>query len=573
MALLDVLLGLSPRARIELGVPPVPAGAMPESFAAPPVPTDRTGPLGEMSASDGSLIRPGSVLDGLLSGGVAMPSLRPVTPGIAGEAAPQEGGPAIRPGSFLDGLFGGESQGDPSALRGPEMGKTDARVPGIPMGLLGAGGLGGMPDGLGGVSALNGPAYDVPPDTNDPTSMQPEVFQDGVPLPRPRPVTGSQVAPPLSLVPDLPIQETSARRATAAAAAAPVMRTGGLFNTEVGSFGDRLSGALARNGATLLALGSGFAGAPSIGTGMRRAFSAAVPASALDRKTAREGETQADVYRSLVARGVPPTEALAATRSPEIMKAVTAKYFETKPAQVVNNRMVRERPDGTVETLADFSEEKSPAGFRRTDAGGLEFIPGGPADPNYKRLVEGGQKEPPKFEWVDPNDHSKGQRAIPGGPGEHLSSEVAGRIALMQEAQSQLPEARRILMEGRGPTGTGISGAAASYSNIGETGRAQRTVRTAIEGALRAMTGAAAPETEVKRYEQMFMPSPLDSPETANQKMDQLEGFINRASELVTRGRRADPNAGRTAPAAAAPAVRRTSSGIQWTLDPGIAGQ
>ena len=51
------------------------------------------------------------------------------------------------------------------------------------------------------------------------------------------------------------------------------------------------------------------------------------------------------------------------------------------------------------------------------------------------------------------------------------------------------------------------------------------------------MTGANAPEPEVKRYENMFMPSPLDSPETAKQKLDLLESFISNARRLVTQGR------------------------------------
>jgi hypothetical protein len=92
-------------------------------------------------------------------------------------------------------------------------------------------------------------------------------------------------------------------------------------------------------------------------------------------------------------------------------------------------------------------------------------------------------------------------------------------------------------MEGRGDTGTGISGAAASALNMGDTGRANRTVTVAIEGALRAMTGAAAPEAEVKRYENMFMPSPYDSRATATQKLNQLEDFLNNAQRLVTQGR------------------------------------
>jgi hypothetical protein len=125
----------------------------------------------------------------------------------------------------------------------------------------------------------------------------------------------------------------------------------------------------------------------------------------------------------------------------------------------------------------------------------------------------------------------------------------------MNVVRNELPGARSILLKGRGKTGTGVSGLAASKTNIGDTGRAQRTVRTAIEAALRVMTGAAAPETEVVRYEKMFMPSPFDSVPTANQKLDQLEQFMANADALVSQGRSA------RAPSASAPGAPAASAG------------
>lgn len=93
------------------------------------------------------------------------------------------------------------------------------------------------------------------------------------------------------------------------------------------------------NAATLLALGSGFAGAPSLGTGMRRAFGAAVPAVAADRANTLKQEGIAAKYSSLVqqlvAKGIPQAQAaqmaLGAVYSPDQEKALISKYFETKP--------------------------------------------------------------------------------------------------------------------------------------------------------------------------------------------------------------------------------------------------
>jgi hypothetical protein len=84
------------------------------------------------------------------------------------------------------------------------------------------------------------------------------------------------------------------------------------------------------NAPLLLAMGSGFAGAGSIGSGMRRAFGNAVAPAAQLRQEQLMQAGAADTYRALVARGVSPQEAVAATRDPELKKALIARAFETK---------------------------------------------------------------------------------------------------------------------------------------------------------------------------------------------------------------------------------------------------
>lgn len=158
----------------------------------------------------------------------------------------------------------------------------------------------------------------------------------------------------------------------------------------------------------------------------------------------------------------------------------------------------------------------------------------------------GADKPPSGFEWVDPRDRSKGLRAIPGGPGEHISSEVAGRLALMETAAEGVKDARKVFERRWGLTGAAQSGAA-NLPLIGDVawisgdiGRAQRAVRIAVEAALRAMTGAAAPEQEVARYVAMFTPGVNDTRESTKQKLDALETFMTKAREIATRGRRSD---------------------------------
>lgn len=274
-----------------------------------------------------------------------------------------------------------------------------------------------------------------------------------------------------------------------------------------------LSNALASNPSTLLALGAGFAGAPSFGQGMSRAFGAAGPAIAADRANVLKTGTVAATYKALVARGIDPNIALIGATNPDALKQLMARlYPETKYEKV-----------GPGETLYQ--------------TGGTPGVLGTPsATPSA--VASGGPEKPPQgFEWVDKKDPSKGLTAIAGGPGEHLPAETAGRVALMKSASRDLPQARSLLMKDRGEYGLGATGVAAHYSKIGDIGRATRSVRTMIEAALRTMTGAAAPETEVKRYEDLFLPSPFDSPATAKQKLDSLQSFLTEAETMVTRGR------------------------------------
>lgn len=159
-------------------------------------------------------------------------------------------------------------------------------------------------------------------------------------------------------------------------------------------------------------------------------------------------------------------------------------------------------------------------------------------------------KAPSGFEWINPNDHAAGLRAIPGGPATHLTAELSGKIALMDAAQKGIAGTKDALLKN-----WGAAGAAQSFASkvpfvgdiaplSGEIGIASRNVRAGIEAALRVMTGAAAPEQEVGRYMELFMPGVRDTRESAEQKLGLLDQFMNNARELVTRGRTATPGPG-----------------------------
>ncbi|MFA6267865.1 MAG: hypothetical protein WC670_19380 [Pseudolabrys sp.] len=279
------------------------------------------------------------------------------TPAVVGRSAIDMGGVPLTLGE--GGFKSPYDESDPAAVAeaAREAAALRTRSGTRRAGAFGPGGsspvaLGGMlsSSGLLGAPGAQPPA-DLPPPTNDPQAQEPDVFKNGVPLPRPKPMDGLNGAPqtagaPMSLAPQdtaaMPTAEPAAgvdmsARAAPPTAAAPAPPAGG-------GFLERLSAGLAANPSTLLALGAGFSGAPSLGTGMRRAFGAATPAVAADRANQLKMGGVSATYRALVAKGVPPAEALAAVYNPDVMKATAAKYFETKPRTSVK---IGTKMDGT----------------------------------------------------------------------------------------------------------------------------------------------------------------------------------------------------------------------------------
>lgn len=173
-------------------------------------------------------------------------------------------------------------------------------------------------------------------------------------------------------------------------------------------------------------------------------------------------------------------------------------------------------------------------------------------------------KPPSGYEWIDPTDTAKGLRAIEGGPATKLGQEMAGKLALMDAAQKEINATKDTLLKPWGLVGSGQSLASkvpfvGDISMLsGDIGIASRNVRAGIEAALRVMTGAAAPEQEVVRYMEMFMPGVNDTKESAQQKLKLLDDFMNNARAILTQGR--DPKgAGAAAPAAGGKPDRATA--------------
>lgn len=135
---------------------------------------------------------------------------------------------------------------------------------------------------------------------------------------------GAQFEPP----PGMENQATLPQAAVPVAAPAP-MPAPALPET---SLWGRLSRGLDDNSTMLMALGAGIAGGRNIGEGLSRGFSGAAQASLLDDKTkaARLGQTA--THQALIARGLPPDLALAASANPAILQSILPTMFGAKDA-------------------------------------------------------------------------------------------------------------------------------------------------------------------------------------------------------------------------------------------------
>lgn len=167
------------------------------------------------------------------------------------------------------------------------------------------------------------------------------------------------------------------------------------------SMWDKIGDGLNRNSGMLLAMGAGFAGAPSFGTGMSRGFAGALTGGQLDRRN-READEKKQLelsglsakYRALVASGVPPQLALAAVQDPKIMEKVAADYIgdSKKELKTLKNDLGAERAvifDPKSGAVTDVNTPATTQNVDNTGLSGDEYLADvKKRDPGYARTLQ-----------------------------------------------------------------------------------------------------------------------------------------------------------------------------------------
>lgn len=132
---------------------------------------------------------------------------------------------------------------------------------------------------------------------------------------------------------------------------------------------------------------------------------------------------------------------------------------------------------------------------------------------------------------------------LPGGPKDPalkpLAAEVSARMGQLQTGIDDI-ENIRDGAESFGSIGSpqNIKSVAEWVAGIGDANRLRIRTTSAMEGALRALTGAAAPETEVARLAGIWMPTPFDTQETRDLKVQLLSSSLVNMADTIQSGRR-----------------------------------
>lgn len=163
----------------------------------------------------------------------------------------------------------------------------------------------------------------------------------------------------------------------------------------------------------------------------------------------------------------------------------------------------------------------------------------------YTPVMQTPEKAPPGYE---PDPQNPGRlRPKPGGPADQVTGEQAARVALLSQAKSLFPELARIYLgDDKTPPvvpdpldvrrGGVVAGSVQHYGGFGDAAQGYRIVTTGTEAILRALTGAAAPEPEVKRVAEKYMPLPGDNLDTRRKKLKLFEEAIDLMGGLIAKG-------------------------------------
>lgn len=111
---------------------------------------------------------------------------------------------------------------------------------------------------------------------------------------------------------------------------------------------DRIAKGLGDRSSTLMALGSGLVGAPSVWQGLRAGGAAALPAMQMDQKRIQTATANRTTYDALIKAGAPKEQVNAALNNPILMKELADRYIGVQKAATTPHVQEFETEAGTI---------------------------------------------------------------------------------------------------------------------------------------------------------------------------------------------------------------------------------
>lgn len=239
-------------------------------------------------------------------------------------------------------------------------------------------------------------------------------------------------------------------------------------------------------------------------------------------KGSNDRSDQNDTEKWLTGRGVDPYEAKTLARSPTALNEYLKATFQ-KPQGEFRQLSTDEIKARNLDPTRSYQVG--------TD-GKVDVIGGGGITINNG---DGGEKLPANTRWLDPNNHALGVEPIPGGPGEQLPADVAGRIGMADSFISQVPDIKKSVSNG---DVTGIWDYTMATKNSGSPqASTYRKIQSGTDALTRMLTGAGKSQQEAEDYAMRYLPTRTDTAASVADKVDQLQKELESSKKAVMLGR------------------------------------
>lgn len=166
----------------------------------------------------------------------------------------------------------------------------------------------------------------------------------------------------------------------------------------------------------------------------------------------------------------------------------------------------------------ELASGRIPAGYRAKADGTLEFIPGGPADPDAARKAA-----PTEFQGKSAGFGTRAQEA------DRILTELTGKFSPAAVNLKQSTE--------NAPVIGGALGAGVNMMTSAANQKAEQAQRDFVNAVLRQESGAAISASEFENAKKQYFPQPGDGPEVIRQKEDNrklaVQGFLNNAGRAL----------------------------------------